>query len=91
MFPMAVEHCVCFFYISYDQCLPILSEGARESFPRTEALQGSKEGKGEAAYTVLCSCILYHELNRSPAETSKIATGSLWSHDIYKPAEITLS
>jgi hypothetical protein len=43
--------------IASGQGLPIWSERARECLHRTKAVEGSGGGKGEAACTVLYSCI----------------------------------
>jgi hypothetical protein len=49
-----MDHCSTVPYIRYTpsaQGLPLLSEGARDFLHRTMALEGSREGKGEAACT----------------------------------------
>jgi hypothetical protein len=46
-------------YTPSDQGLPILSEGARECLHRTMALEGWREGKAEAALTLIYSCIAF--------------------------------
>jgi hypothetical protein len=46
-------------YTPSDQGLPISSEGARECLHRTMALEGSREGRGEAVCSVLYSCKAY--------------------------------
>jgi hypothetical protein len=46
-------------YILSDQGIPISLKDARECSHRTTAVEGIREGKGEAACTVLQAIVLY--------------------------------
>jgi hypothetical protein len=61
----------CIFqYILSGQGLLISLEGTRECLHCTKALEGSREGKGETACTVLYSCIAY--ITRQQGRVSEV-------------------